>query len=102
MKINKGLLVNKRLSKSARKMKDLGLYKHERKEILRGAYSPIARLFTTKREKLEWELGNFTQGNQGETFYRERSGNPYFDSHFDSKEVAQNFTKGVIYDAVFG
>ncbi len=93
--------INKRLSKSAAKMKDLGLYKPERKDVLKTAYSLWGRL-TGKREKLEWELGNFLLPINGKTFYKERSGDPYFDAHFDSQEVSTDFARDVLYESVFG
>ena len=83
-------------------MKCLGLSKSERIEILQEAYSLTGRLLTNKRERLEWELGNFIAYKNGKTFYKERSDDPSFDAHLESQETSLDFTKEVLYDSVFG
>lgn len=90
--------VNRRINKSARKLKNLGLYKHDRGEILKEVYSLKSRFFTSRPERLEYELGNFIAYNNGKTFYQKRSES----LTVDATETDLRFRKDVIYDAIFG
>ncbi|GEM_PF-3236379 len=94
--------VNRRISESVRKMRELELTRKEIKELIENAYNCPGPILG-KREALERQLKNFHVTSDPKRVTYGSDPNDAFEDYVDlHKDLPDKFTKEILYSAVFG